>query len=52
MILLSIGIILLAFSFAGQLMNTQTEKYNKRKEEQRRKDDFLNALKTYGTGKH
>lgn len=52
MILLSIGIIFLAFSFAGSLMNTQTAKYNKRKEEQKQKDAFLNALKTYGTGKH
>lgn len=49
---LIIGLMSSAFSFTGSLMKTQTERYNKQKEERKKKDALHDALKTYGTGKH
>ena len=52
MIILAFACLYLAITFVSSLVKTQDEKHKKQVEEQRRKDDLYNALKTYGTGKH
>ena len=52
MIILGLALAYVGISLVVSLMKTQDEKYKKKREEERQKDTLINALKTYGTGKH
>ncbi len=52
MIILGLALGYVGISLVFSLMKTQDEKHRKQAEERRRKDDLIDALKTYGTGKH
>ncbi|MBQ2510202.1 MAG: hypothetical protein II529_05205 [Erysipelotrichaceae bacterium] len=52
MVIFGLALAYVGLSLVFSLMKTQDEKYKKQVEERRRKDELINALKTYGTGKH